>query len=100
MVWELPGQWLGHTVSVEIGAVAEKFGNGDGESSLGIRFVFPEGSTAKPLPKKVLDKVFKFVCEDKFKAVARNPFARANQQQAESAPSLPAVDDDFDEMPF
>lgn len=94
-----PGQWLGHTVSVELGAVAEKFSNADGESSLGIRFIFPEGSIARPLPKRVLDKVFKFITTDEFKTLARNPFARP-QQQVEPTPTSLAVDEDFDEMPF
>jgi hypothetical protein len=90
-----PGQWLGHTVSVEIGAVAEKFANADGDSSIGIRFVFPEGSTAKAMPTEAVAEVFKLVSSEDFKALAKNPFKPV-------APVLESVTIDYGdgEMPF
>lgn len=88
-----PGQWLGHIVSVELGAIAEKFSNKDGDASWGIRFVFPEGSTAKALPKKTAKQLFDFVSTDEFKALAKNPFGRAKAAEAS-----PEIEDD--EMPF
>jgi hypothetical protein len=90
-----PGQWLGHTVSVEIGAVAEKFSNADGDSSVGIRFVFPEGSTAKALPTEAVADVFKLVSSDDFKALAKNPFKPASVLE-----SVTIEYGDGEEMPF
>jgi hypothetical protein len=97
-----PGQWLGHTVSVELGAVPEKFtsatasANGKKESSMGIRFVFPADSTAKPLPAALLPDVFGFVTSDSFKELAKNPFGdRLGSAQAE-----PDTAPDLADMPF
>jgi hypothetical protein len=90
-----PGQWLGHIVSVELGAIAEKFGNAAGDASWGIRFVFPENSTAKALPKITAKKLFDFVSTDEFKALSKNPFGRAKPESADAAPEI-----EDDEMPF
>ena len=74
------GQWMAHTVSVEIGAVPEKFTSSiDGQASWGIRFVFPSGSVAKPLNAANSKAIFELVTSDDFKTFAADPFGLAKK---------------------
>lgn len=97
-----PGQWLAHTASVVIGAVAEKFTGRDGKSSWGVRFVFPEGTNAKPLPSPIAKQIFQFVSTESFKELAKDPLGlnRSTVAETEQPRSNPATETDFDDMPF
>ena len=97
------GQWMAHTVSVEIGAVPEKFTNADGKSSWGIRFVFPVGSVAKPLNAANSKAIFELVTSDEFKEFATDPFGLAKKNPIAEAPQNAAPTGEWtdeDGMPF
>ena len=98
------GQWMAHTVSIELGAVPEKFTSGDGKSSWGIRFVFPAGSVAKPLNAANSKAIFELVTSDDFKAFASDPFGLAKKATIAEAPtnSIAPTGDwtEDDGMPF
>lgn len=98
-----PGQWLAHTASVAIGAVSEKFTGRDGKSSWGIRFVFPEGSGAKPLATPIAKQIFNFVTTEAFKELAKDPFGlnrSAAMAETEQPRSNATTESNFDDIPF
>lgn len=78
-----PGSWLGHTVSVQFAAVPEKFESNDGQSSLGVRFIFKEGAGARPLSKDVIKDIHALVTSPDFKELAANPFAKQPKKEEE-----------------
>lgn len=98
------GQWMAHTVSVDIGAVSEKFTSASvDQSSWGIRFVFPSGSVAKPLNAANSKAIFELVTSDEFKEFAADPFGLAKKNPIAEMPTTAAPTGEWSEddgMPF
>lgn len=95
--YKLRGMWLGHLVSVQLGARPEKFvSKASGQSSLGIRFDFVGG--ARPLPDAAQQRMGLLAQSDEVQGLLKNPFSGGNAAPSETTEEFsvrPSYDDEI-----